>query len=339
MTEFESLDLLIKGYQVSRMLGLVAELGVADKLPANGTVTHEELAAACEVQALPLLRVLRALAAFGVFGVSAEGRIGHSPRSRLLCSDAPDSLRLAARFWTEPGSWRAWGELDAALTGGIPHEAAWKVGRFDYLRSHPEAARLFDAFMAGFTDSRHEAIAAAYDFSRARTIADVGGGNGETVRHVLARYPDARGLVFDRPDVVAAIDEGARLHGRIAVEGGSFLERVPEGADIYLLVRVLHDWPDEDCLRILHNVRNAMPDGARLVIAEQLMEPDPQRGRPALYLLDVQMMAMFGQARERTRDEFAGLLARSGLELLRVIPTGSQVVLIESVKGRGAAGS
>ncbi|WP_459252705.1 methyltransferase family protein [Paraburkholderia sp. RL17-347-BIC-D] len=77
----EALHLLIRGFQVSRMLRLVADLGLADKIPRTGSRNISELATACAVLASPLLRVLRALAAFGVFRISTDGRVSHSPRS------------------------------------------------------------------------------------------------------------------------------------------------------------------------------------------------------------------------------------------------------------------
>src|SRR5690349_5213528 len=112
-SDVEALDLLIRGFQVSRMLKLVADLGLADKVPDGGERPVEALAGDCDVQPAPLLRVLRALAAFDVFRVAADGQVSHSPRSRLLRSDTPTSMRTAARFWASPGSWRAWGELEA----------------------------------------------------------------------------------------------------------------------------------------------------------------------------------------------------------------------------------
>jgi hypothetical protein len=325
-----ALDLLLRGFQVSRMLRLVADLGVADRIAPGGRVGLHDLAADCGVLPQPLNRVLRALAAFGVFSVAADDGIGHTRRSRLLRTDAANSMHHAARFWTAPGSWKAWGMLDVALTGEVPHQAAWNMSRFDYLRSHADEARVFDTMMASFPDNRHAAVAAAYDFSGARLIADIGGGNGAALRHILARCPTPRGLAFDREDVVRAIPPGELMGGRIAVAGGSFFEGVPAGADIYLLTRVLHDWRDEDCRRILRACRAATRPEALLLVGEQILEPDPARGRPTGYLTDMQMMAMFGGARERTEDEFRGLLTASGFELRRLIPTGSPVWLLEA---------
>ena len=326
-----ALDMLIRGFQVSRMLRLVADLGIADKIPKEGNCNVRDLAIVCAVLATPLLRVLRALAAFGIFRIGADGSVAHSPRSVLLRTDEPNSFHYGAKFWTAPGSWKAWGALDAALVGDIPHQIAWNTSRFQYLREHPEEARNFDAFMANFPDHRHQAVAASYDFSGAALITDIGGGNGEALRRILSRFPGPRGLVFDRDDVIAAIPPDARSGGRIDVLGGSFFDNVPEGADIYLLVRVLHDWSDDDCIRILRNCRTAMTGSARLLIVEQILEPDPTLGPPAGYLIDTQMMAMFGTARERTESEFGELLQTSGLALARVIATTSPVSVLEVI--------
>jgi hypothetical protein len=96
-------------------------------------------------------------------------------------------------------------------------------------------------------------------------------------------------------------------------------------------MRVLHDFSDADCRRILKNCRAAIESGARLLICEQILEPDPARGNPMLYLVDTQMMAMFGAARERSEVEFRDLLTETGFAFRRLIPTASQVFIVESV--------
>jgi hypothetical protein len=334
-TDREDLDLLLRGFQVSRMLRLVADLGVADKIPKDGHIEVGELASACAVLRQPLLRILRALAAFRIFRIAMEGAISHTARSRLLRTDTPNSLHHAARFWTAPGSWNAWDKLDVALVGGIPHEAAWHVDRFTYLRQHQDEARVFDAMMAKFPDNRHAAIAAAYDFSRVRLIADIGGGTGAALRHILTRFSEPRGLVFDREDVVNAIPQEERMNGRIAVQPGSFFDSVPSGADIYMLIRVLHDWSDDDCARILGGIRKATAAHSLLLLGEQILEPNPDRGHASGYLLDVQMLTMFGRARERSEAEFREILSQSGFSLRRVVSTASPVAIIEASPAGG----
>jgi hypothetical protein len=328
--ERAALDLLVRGFQISRMLRLVADLGIADRIASDGCVAIDALAAECGVQSQPLTRVLRTLAAFRVFSIAADGRIAHTPRSRLLRTDTPNSMHHSARFWTAPGSWAAWGMLDAAMTGGVPHMAAWNMSRFDYLRAHSDEARGFDAMMANFPDNRHAAVAAAYDFANARLIADIGGGNGAALRHILSRFTLPRGLLFDRDDVVRTDQTGDLMGGRIQVVGGSFFKDIPSGADVYMLMRVLHNWSDEDCLCILRACRTAMAPDAVLLICDQVLDPDPPRGGPTDYLVDTQMMAMFGGARERTESEFDRMLTDSGFTVRRVIRTQSPVWIVEA---------
>lgn len=323
------LDFLLRAFQISRICRAVADLEVADKIPVEGRVGVDELARQCQVQAEPLHRMLRLLASVGVFAVSADREVNHTPRSRLLRTDRDDSLHYAARFWTAQGAWRAWEHLDDALSGGVPYEAAWQLPRFAHLQAHPAEARVFDEMMSHFPDRRHLAIAASYDFSPHQQIVDVGGGNGAALREILRRFPVSRGIVFDRPDVIAAMPAG---DDRLASEGGSFFERVPAGADCYLLVRVLHDWSDEDCLRILRQCYAAMPPSATLLICEQVLKDDPALGTPADYLIDTAMMAIFGHGRERTASEYRALLEKSGFTFKRIIATASIVSLVEAAR-------
>ena len=325
-----SLDLLVRGFQISRMLRPVADIGVADRIEANDQLAIDTLAEACGVLPQPLIRVLRALAAFGV--VLGRGRWQHRAHTAFTdaAANSPNSMHHSARCWSAPGSWAAWGMLDVAMNGGVPQVAAWNTERFSYLRMHPDEARGFDAMMANHPDNRHAAVAAAYDFSGAALIADIGGGNGEALRHILARFPGPRGLLFDRDDVVSVLQAADLLDGRIMTAGGSFFDSVPPGADIYMLVHVLHNWSDEACLRILRACRTAMRPHAVLLIGEHLLEPEPARGRPTSYLMDIQMMAMFGTARERTEAEFVSLLSGAGFRPQQVIPTQSPTWIIEA---------
>jgi len=325
-----ALNRLIHGYKVSRMLGLAAELGIADRIAADQAASAASLAVACGVLADPLLRLCRALAGFGIFTVSADEMVGHSGQSLLLRTDSVPSLHHAARFFTAPADWTSWGGLDLAMQGSVPFEALFGTRRFDHMQTHPEAARLFDAVMANSPDGRLGAVATAYDFSSASLIVDVGGGNGALLRAILTQHPNLRGLVFDREDVVSAIPAEDRLGGRIQVQAGDFFERTLPEADLYLLSWILHDWPDTQCQRILSNIRAAMKPEARVLLIERVLERDPAHGNPLDYLGDMQMMVMHG-GRERTFPEFQALLSTTaGFGTVRAFPTASSLWIIES---------
>src|SRR5262245_33345626 len=124
-----ALDLLIRGFQVSRIIRLAADLGLADRIAPEGASRIGELAELSGVIPEQLKRVVRVLPSFGIFRIDADGVVRHTPRSLLLRSGAAGTLHHAARFWGGAGSWRAWEAFDVALKGDVPHEVAWGTSR------------------------------------------------------------------------------------------------------------------------------------------------------------------------------------------------------------------
>lgn len=325
------LTFLLRGFQISRLLRVVADLGLADRVGSDESRPVIEVAAECGVDAQQLTRVIRCLASQDVFRLSENAEVSHSPMSLLLRTDDDDTLHHAARFWTDRSSWRAWEEMDTVLHGGVPHEQAWGAARFELLRRDPDAAERFDQAMAHSSDGRHQAIADSYDFSGVDTVVDVGGGNGGALRQILGRFGHLGGVLYDHDDLTAADADLDLLDGRIRAESGDFFERVPADGDLYLLVCVLHDWSDDDCDRILQSCRTASRPGTKLLVCDRVLESDPSHGDPMDYLVDVQMMAMYGTGRERTEGEFRRVLERNGYELERILATPSTVSIVEAI--------
>jgi hypothetical protein len=120
------------------------------------------------------------------------------------------------------------------------------------------------------------------------------------------------------------------LAARCTLVAGDFFESVPAGKDLYLLKHILHDWDDEQALRILQTVATAMPRGARLLIAEQgIAEPGvPNPGK----LLDIVMLSLLEGGRERTAEELASLMMAAGIQFERAISTPGPVTLFVGSK-------
>jgi hypothetical protein len=111
---------------------------------------------------------------------------------------------------------------------------------------------------------------------------------------------------------------------RCNIVGGSFFEAVPEGADAYLMRVVIHDWEDDQAMPILKVCRRAMPENAKLLLIERLVAPPNEM--PASKFSDLNMLVSPG-GRERTREEFSDLFAKSGFELTHVFSAGSHNVI------------
>lgn len=322
---------LVDGYQVSQAIHVAAILGIADLL-AGGPLSVDQLAASTESHPDALYRLLRALAAVGVFREEPGRRFASTPLGDSLRANAPRSVAPWAAFAMIPPQWQAWGALLHSVRTGenafrhIHGEDVWA-----YRARHAEAGAAFDRAMTGITRLGVEAVLAAYDFSRFKTIVDVAGGHGSLLAAILAQHTDARGVLFDQPHVVAGAAEllqAAGVAGRCRVVGGSFFDSLPEGGDAYLLKQIIHDWENPEATAILRTCRRAIgPDARLLVIERGIGAPNEQA---AAKLMDLQMLVSAG-GRERTRDEYAALFDAAGFRLAGVTPTAGGLTVTEAV--------
>jgi len=139
---------------------------------------------------------------------------------------------------------------------------------------------------------------------------------------VRDRAPHADLVLFDRPEVVAAVDDPG-----LRTVGGDFFARVPGGADLYLLSRVLHDWGDGDATAVLRTCRAAMRPDSVLAVVEAVL-PERAVADPAAVRMDLHMLVLL-RGRERTVGEFAALFDAAGLRLTADVPTPAGVHVLE----------
>jgi SAM-dependent methyltransferase len=321
---------MLTAYWTSAALIAAAKLGIADRL-ASGPKTAAELASATGTLPGPLYRVLRALASVGVFEEMDGGRFALTPLAEQLRDDVPGSQRAMAILMGDE-HFRAWAELEHSLrTGGIAFDHVFGKPCFDFLAEHPDKAANFDRAMVSVHGRETSAMCDAYDFSAFGTLADVGGGNGSLIALVLQRTSSLKGILYDLPHVVErarANLQAAGVAGRCQAIGGSFFESVPAGADAYLMRHIIHDWDDAKALTILKNVRKVIAGGGKLLLVEGVVPPG--NGRSFTKLLDLNMMVIPG-GKERTEAEYRELYAKAGFRLARIVPTASEVSVIEGV--------
>ncbi len=324
---------LASAYWASRIVYAAARLRLADHLAA-GPRSAAELAPLTGTHAPSLHRLMRTLASLGILvSVDAE-RFALTPVGEALRTGAPGAALPTVLTFGSPWFTRGFEEILHSLeTGGTGFEKAMGMPAFDYLAQNPEAAGWFNETMVGFHGAEPAAVAAAYDFSGFETVIDVGGGTGNLMAAILARHAGPRGVLFDRPYVIANAPALLRERGvesRVTLEGGDFFAGVPSGGDCYVLSHVIHDWTEEQCLTILAHCRAAMRPGARLLLVEMVL-PEGNTPHPGK-MLDIVMLVLPG-GQERTEAEYGALLARAGFRVERVVPTESAVSVVEAVVG------
>jgi hypothetical protein len=313
---------LAGGAVLPRCLHAIANLGVADAL-GEIPETAASLAAKTGTHPDALARALRLLAASGVFA-ETDGRFSHTGASRLLRADHPHSLRPLARMFGLRIMWTMGGEVEYSIRTGLPSgEHLFEGGPWAELARDPEANRLFDEAMTSKAHGQVPAVLASYDFTGARTIADIGGGRGHLLRAVLDAHAGATGVLFDQPHVVEQVVASDRLQLR----GGDFFRDDLPAADVYMLMEVIHDWDDERSGQILGRIRAAARPGARVLLIENLIQDEAGPSWPLT--LDLWMLNISGK--QRTLEEYSALFARTGFEYARRIDTPAGVSIVEAV--------
>jgi hypothetical protein len=329
-----SLMPMITGAWASQAICVAAKLGLADLL--HDKARHvADLAVATETAPSALARLLRALSALGVLSEIEPDVFGCAALGEQLRTGVPGSLRNFAMFVGSEDTRRAWTDLAYSIrTGKSAFRKVFGTSTFEHRASQPEEARIFNEAMAEMTRQVGKAAVAAYDFSRFKTIVDVGGGNGALLSVVLSRCPGLNGTIFDIPSGTSDAFEAlaaAGLSGRCRIVHGDFFKAVPPAADAYILKSVIHDWDDASSRNILTNCAAAMTADSRLLLIEQVLparvEEIPAHRRALL--TDLNMLVMTTGC-ERTDAQYRALLASSRLSVEAIVATASPFSLIEA---------
>ncbi len=326
----QQLNQLICGYWHSQCVYVAAKLGIPDLL-ANGPLSVDDLAQKTSTHRPSLFRLLRALASLDVFAEEPGQVFRLTPAAELLRRDVPGSQWAMAIMMGEE-HFRAWSELLYSVrTGKIGFDKVFGLPVFEFLSQNPEQAAIFDKAMVGVHGRETSAMLDAYDFSTFASVADIGGGNGTTLSGILKKHSKIHGTLFDLPGVIQRAGSAvaaAGLSDRIHLVAGDFFESVPAGADAYVLRHIIHDWEQEKAIRILVNVRRAIAEKGRVLVVESVIPPgnEPFFGK----LLDLTMLVIPG-GQERTAEEYRDLFGKAGLRLVRIVPTSTEVSLIEGV--------
>jgi hypothetical protein len=313
----------------SPVLGALIRHRVPDHL-SEGPLDAGELARRAGLHPLSTIRALRLLTGFGIFKEVKPGTFENNAASSLLREGA-GGMRNFAWWFTSPANWRSIGAVDHCLLTG---ESAWlKVlgeSLWEYLRKHPEDHAAFNSMFGELRCTDHAVIAKAYDWNSVKRVVDIGGGNGSVLGTILTAHAHLQGTVFDQPEVMSAAAEYLAARGvshRCEILAGSFFDPIPAKGDVWILSQILHDWDDADCRRILTRCREGMQREDRLLVVEMVTVPCRPNMQTALN--DISMLVTFGEARQRTEDEYRHLFSACGFVFSRMISTTSRFSILE----------
>jgi SAM-dependent methyltransferase len=323
---------MLMGWIVSSAMQAAVRLGLPDQLK-DGPRSAHELAKELGADEGALLLLLRALCSVDVFQEVEVGVFANTDVGTFLRSDVPNSLHGFTLYLAADWVWRPWHALPQTITTGRPSfEEIYQSEFWSYMAAHPQEYTIFNNAMASYTELLNDVTVAGYDFSAVRRLVDVGGGYGSFLQVILQRYPHLQGVLFDLPPVVAQAQQilaSSPVGERCTFVEGNFFQGVPQGADAYIMKHVLHDWTDEECIRILRNCREALAPDGRILIVEYVVPEPPQKPSPFLFV-GLWMRINTPGGYERTEQQFRRLCEEAGLQLVGVHPTGAPDSILEA---------
>jgi len=247
-----------------------------------------------------------------------SGKYELTEKGLLFTERHPESIKNACILWGKEHL-SAWQNLDFSLKTGRPSfENIFGAAYFDYLESSPKELKNYHLAMRDYAKDDYKDLSSIINFSKYKTIADVGGGLGVVVNLIASNYPNSDCILFDLPSVISLVEKTDSFQ----VRSGSFFEPLPFKADAIILSRVLHDWNDEKALKIISNCKRALNRGGTIFIIEILQD------KIKAQLLSLNMLVIC-ESFERTFSEYQSLLQKQELAITDSIPLNSlQSILV-----------
>eukprot|EP00696_Hemimastix_kukwesjijk_P007595 gnl/Hemi2/19631_TR6515_c0_g1_i1.p1 gnl/Hemi2/19631_TR6515_c0_g1~~gnl/Hemi2/19631_TR6515_c0_g1_i1.p1 ORF type:complete len:453 (+),score=159.97 gnl/Hemi2/19631_TR6515_c0_g1_i1:141-1361(+) len=321
---------IAQGAWKERLLYLAERFKFADII-GDKALGAAEIAKAAGAHEEQVYRTLRALTTFGVF-VEVEPFIFRNNRvSSALRRDHPNSMRAMVSMIGSL-SHRVWDEAEFVVRTGQPGDVkAFGKPWFPYLDDHPEDEKVFSEAMTAVDGLGRDTLVVDFDWSQFKRVLDIAGSRGSVLAAILAGHKGLTGLLYDRPPVIEIAkpiwaSTYAALQSRVEFAAGDFFVSVPEAkdGDCYFLRTVIHDWNDTDSIKILSTIRKAIGSRqATLVLIEPTLSDKVTSLEHANAMMDAQMMAILGLAKERTVTQYRSILSASGFEFVGRTPSRS----------------
>uniref|UniRef100_H3BYB2 Acetylserotonin O-methyltransferase-like n=1 Tax=Tetraodon nigroviridis TaxID=99883 RepID=H3BYB2_TETNG len=321
---------LMDGFKASKALFTATRLGVFDLLQSRPELDAAQVAQEMKASVKGTQSLLDACVSLGLLESRENSRqklgyVNAALAQRFLLSGAPRSLRGYVQHCDQL-LWPLFSHLEAAVREGTnQHEKAFGRKANDLFQdtfySDREVTLRFMSAMDSIAKVTGKAVATAFDLSCFKTACDLGGCTGALAHEFTKAQPGLCVTVFDLPAVVEMCEHFRPAHSenRVSFVAGDFFKDELPKADLYILARILHDWPDEKVHILLQRIADVCTSGCGLLLSEIFLDED-RRG-PSRGLLQSLNMLVQTEGMERKERQFADLLCQHGFGDIRVVHT------------------
>ncbi|KAK7299824.1 hypothetical protein RJT34_10652 [Clitoria ternatea] len=322
------------GSTVPMVLKSLLELGIIDNIAKAGPGTY--LSSSQIVAQIPMIknphapamleRLLCLLASYNILlcklhqlpDGKVEKHYALHPKAKYFVPNQ-DGVSVAAFFLMEQDKVLKdmWYHLtDSIKEGGLPFNNAYGMTAFEFHGLNPRFNKLFNKGLSDCSTIIMKKILETYDgFEGVGSVVDVGGGTGAVIDMIASKYPSIKCVNFDLPHVI----KEAPSYAGVEHIGGDMFVSVPQGDTIFMKW-TCHDWNDEQCLKLLKNCYDSLPEAGKVILAEGIIpdSPDSSLASRCEFQMDVTMLSHSPGGKERTEKEFQALAMEAGFQGFRV---------------------
>uniref|UniRef100_A0A8C7X3Z7 Acetylserotonin O-methyltransferase n=1 Tax=Oryzias sinensis TaxID=183150 RepID=A0A8C7X3Z7_9TELE len=327
------------GFRVSKVIFTACELGVFDLL-LNSAEPLSSRTVARELGTSPdgMERLLDALVGIDILEVEvADGTALYSSTdvaSLYLAKGSAKSLhdmiiyqsQTIYPLWSNMADAVREGRNQNQKTFGLPPEDVFQA----IYRSEEEMLKFMGLMNSSWVLDGHDVVT-AFNLSGFQTIVDLGGCTGALAREMAQAYPSSSVTVFDLPRVVEAAQQHfSQENQAVAFHTGDFFSGEIPAADLYVLARILHDWPEEKCLKLLRKIYDACKPGGGVLLVEAMLFEN-RRGPIMAQIFSLNMLVQ-AEGRERAPSEYSHMLSKTGFHNIQVCRTGKSYDSILAIR-------
>jgi hypothetical protein len=314
------------GFWASKVLLSAVELELFTKLGSDA-MTGPQITAALELDARAVPDFPDALVALQLLDRDGDGEQAsyrNTPSTAVFLDKTSPAYIGGILEMANARLYPFWGDLTEALQTGRPQNEIKQTGKamFEELYSDPDRLEQFMNAMAGISLGPFQALAEKFDFSKHKTLCDVGGATGQLSIVVANRHPHMRCTSYDLPvvePIAKRTIEGAGLSDRVSTEAGDFFAEPLPKADVITMGLILHDWNLDRKMHLVKAAYDALPEGGAFIVVENLID-DARRENVFGLLMSLNMLIEFGDAFDYTGADFAGWCKEAGFKEIEVLP-------------------
>jgi O-methyltransferase domain/Dimerisation domain len=313
------------GFWSSKVLLTAVEFGVFTTLGGR-RLTGEALRAELGLHPRATFDFLDALVAARCLGRDGDGpdaEYFNTAEGSMFLNQASPRYIGGILVMLNARLFKFWDGLPEALRTGKPQSEVkhGQKGFFEELYADLPRLEQFMGAMTGLSRINFEAFADKFDFSRYRTLCDVGGATGLLSMEVAKRHAHLQCTSFDLPPVEPIAKRhiaAAGLAPRVGTASGDFFKDPLPKADVMTMGMILHDWNLEKKMHLIRSAFDALPPGGALVTIEALID-DARRENLQGLLMSLNMLIEFGDAFDYSGADFRGWCSQVGFTRFEVL--------------------